>query len=143
MSDPSKKTARTFDFQAMMEQAKAGAQQRSNVDWDKEIEQTKEENEIRINEMKNKADEAAKKIQTAATTSQYPTGDDDDDDDFGPSIDLATKNDNAEENSSDDDDDGRPAEVKNLTKTKTNFSSFFLRLKTTIDLMKKNNHFFH
>ena len=122
MSDPSKKTARTFDFQAMLAQARAGAQERSNVDWEKEIEKTKEENESRIVEMKSKAEEAAKKMQaappTTLSTSQFqPEGDDDDDDDFGPSLDLATTKTNEEGDSSDDDD--RPVEVKTREKTAT------------------------
>lgn len=119
MSDPSKKAARAFDFQAMLAQARAGAQERSSVDWDKEIEKTKEENESRIVEMKSKAEEAAKKMQAApptTITSHFQPAEDDDDD-FGPSLDLATKKDNdGDENSSSDDDDDRPAEVKNWMK---------------------------
>ena len=49
MSDPpttAKKTARTFDLQAMLDQARSGAQERSKVDWTSEIEKTKEENRV-------------------------------------------------------------------------------------------------
>ncbi|CAF5170667.1 unnamed protein product, partial [Rotaria magnacalcarata] len=98
MSDPSapgKKAARSFDFQSMMEQARKGAQERTTVDWNDEIEKAKEENESRIAEMKIKADEAVKKMQipgnhkTKNTSIEDGEEDDDDDDDFGPSIDLA------------------------------------------------------
>ncbi|CAF1518830.1 unnamed protein product, partial [Adineta steineri] len=61
-SAPAKKAARTFDIQAMMDQARIGAQERSNVDWTNEIEKAKEDNELRIAEMKLKAEQAAKQI---------------------------------------------------------------------------------
>ena len=82
-----KKTARTFDLQAMLEQARSGAQERTKVDWNNEIERTKEENETRIAEMKLKADEAARKLDLSTKHNHS----DDDDDDFGPSLNLATK----------------------------------------------------
>jgi hypothetical protein len=106
----SKKAARTFDFQAMLEQARSGAQERSTVDWTNEIEKTKEENELRINEMKLKANEAAKKMQISTNNVEE---DDDDDDDFGPSIALATASTADDENSSSsDDEDKTRSEVK-------------------------------
>jgi hypothetical protein len=105
-----KKAARTFDFQAMLEQARSGAQERSTVDWTNEIEKTKEENELRINEMKLKANEAAKKMQISTNNVEE---DDDDDDDFGPSIALATASTADDENSSSsDDEDKTRSEVK-------------------------------
>ncbi|CAM4813513.1 unnamed protein product [Rotaria magnacalcarata] len=116
MSDPSapgKKAARSFDFQSMMEQARKGAQERTTVDWNDEIEKAKEENESRIAEMKIKADEAVKKMQipgnhkTKNTSIEDGEEDDDDDDDFGPSIDLANAStaDNEDPSSDDEDED--------------------------------------
>ncbi|UJR22908.1 hypothetical protein I4U23_025936 [Adineta vaga] len=112
MADPSaapaKKAARVFDLDAMVAQARSGAQERSNVDWTNEIERTKEENELRISEMKLKADQAAKQMQKTTTTTNTTNddNDDDDDDDFGPSISLATASAaNNEDESSEDDDD--------------------------------------
>jgi len=106
MTDPSvpaKKTARTFDFQAMIDQARSGAQERTKVDWTNEIEKTKEENELRIAEMKLKADDAARKMHGSTNNNNINDDDDDDDDDFGPSLDLATASTaNDEESSSDD-----------------------------------------
>lgn len=105
-SASAKKTARTFDLQAMLEQARSGAQERSNVDWDDQIEKAKEENELRIAELKLKADEAARKMHLS--TNQNNSNDtDDDDDDFGPSLNLATKsttNDDDDNASSDDEE---------------------------------------
>ena len=101
-SSAPKKTARHLDFQAMMEQARAGAQERSKIDWESEIEKSKEENDARIAEMKSRADEAAKKIQMKTTTTN-DHDDDDDDDYFGPSLNLAKTH--ADDNSSDDDND--------------------------------------
>ncbi|CAF2596205.1 unnamed protein product [Rotaria sp. Silwood2] len=105
MTDPpasTKKTARTFDLQAMMNQARLGAQERTKIDWSNEIEKAKEENELRINEMKIKADEAAKKLQISTNNDNI---NDDDDDDFGPSIDLATAPTADNEDTSSDDED--------------------------------------
>jgi len=113
MSDPStavKKTARTFDFQAMMEQARSGAQERSNIDWTNEIEKAKDENETRIAEMKLKADEAAKKLQLS--TNNNNINENDDDDDFGPSIDLATTSTADNEDTSSDEEDKNQLEVE-------------------------------
>ena len=103
---PSKKAARVFDLNAMVAQARSGAQERSHVDWSNEIEKAKEENELRIAEMKIKADQAAKQMQKS-TINSTASNDDDDDDDFGPSISLATTSnaDNEDETSDDDDDD--------------------------------------
>jgi hypothetical protein len=114
MSDPAstnKKAARTFDLQAMLEQARSGAQERSKVDWTNEIEKTKEENELRIAEMKLKADEAAKKLQSS-TNNNNADDDDDDDDGFGPSIALATTSAVDDENSSSDDEDKTQPQVE-------------------------------
>ena len=115
MSDPAptnKKAARTFDLQAMLEQARSGAQERSKVDWTNEIEKTKEENELRIAEMKLKADEAAKKLQNSTNNHHADDDDDDDDDDgFGPSIALATTSAVDDENSSSDDEDKTQPQV--------------------------------
>jgi len=115
MSDPStavKKTARTFDFQAMMEQARSGAQERSNIDWTNEIEKAKDENETRIAEMKLKADEAAKKLQLSTNNNNINENDGDDDDDFGPSIDLATTSTGDNEDTSSDEEDKNQSEVE-------------------------------
>ena len=106
---PAKKTARTFDFAALMDQARAGAQERSNVDWDSEIEKAKEENESRLAEMKLKANEATKKMQNPTNSGSAAAADDDDDDDFGPSINLASAapaddNDDDDNDSSDDEE---------------------------------------
>jgi hypothetical protein len=103
---PAKKTARTFDFTALMQEARVGAQERSNVDWDSEIEKAKEEGESRLAEMKLKANEAAKKMQISTNTSSS-SATADDDDDFGPSINLAsapTADDSDDDDSSDDED---------------------------------------
>lgn len=109
MGDPPKKAARVFDFQAMMEQARMGAQERTKVDWDAEIERAKEENETRILELHQKAKEAEKKMQT--TGGQPLSNDDDDnDDDFGPSLDLATTSTKNDES----DDDEEPSEVSRM-----------------------------
>jgi hypothetical protein len=111
-----KKSARTFDFQAMLDQAKAGAQERSHVDWTSEIEKAKEENETRLAEMKSKANEAAKKMHTNTINNN-----DDDGEDFGPSIDLAnmsadttttsSNNNNNDDDDSSDDEDGQQSQV--------------------------------
>lgn len=104
MSDPpapAKKAARTFDLQAMLEQARLGAQERTNVDWTSEIEKAKEENESRIVEMKLRSQEAAKKITNSAPANDAV----DEDDDFGPSIDLATAPTAEDENTSDEDEE--------------------------------------
>jgi hypothetical protein len=114
MSDPSitvKKAARTFDLQAMMEQARSGAQERTKIDWTNEIERAKDENETRIAEMKLKADEAAKKLQIS-TNSNNINEDDDDDDDFGPSIDLATASTADNGDSSSDEEDKNQSQVE-------------------------------
>lgn len=111
---PAKKAARTFDFAALMDQARAGAQERSNVDWDSEIEKAKEENELRLAEMKLKANEATKKMQNPTNSSSAAATDDDDDDDFGPSINLATAtsaDDNDNDDDSSDDDDKQQSQV--------------------------------
>ena len=102
-----KKAARTFDLQAMLEQARSGAQERSKVDWDDQIEKAKEENESRIAELKLKADEAARKMHLS-NNQNNGNNDDDDDDDFGPSLDLATKS-----PTNDDDNESSDEEEKN------------------------------
>lgn len=121
MSDPpaapAKKAARVFDMQAMMDQARKGAQERSTVDWSNEIEKTKQENESRIAEMKIKADEAAKKMQHP-TNNNYNSNaieqeeDDDDDEGFGPSIDLAAAPAPNDEDTSSDEED--PSKVRTV-----------------------------
>jgi hypothetical protein len=115
-SAPAKKAARTFDLDAVMAQARSGAQERSKVDWSSEIEKTKEENELRIAEMKLKADKAARQMETTSGTKITNVGDgDDDDDDFGPAIALATASsaDNGDDdNDSTDDDDDNPPQVR-------------------------------
>ena len=116
MTEPpaaTKKTARTFDFQAMMEQARLGAQERSTVDWDSEIEKAKEDNDARIAQMRSKADEAAKKMYIPTDDKLQAGGDDDDD--FGPSLALAsasTADDDGD--SSSDDDDKNQARVSSM-----------------------------
>ncbi|CAF5197986.1 unnamed protein product, partial [Rotaria sp. Silwood1] len=45
-------------------------QERTKIDWTNEIEKAKEENESRIIEMKLKADEAVKKMQTSTNHNQ-------------------------------------------------------------------------
>ncbi|CAF1116459.1 unnamed protein product [Adineta steineri] len=107
-SAPGKKAARTFDIQAMMDQARIGAQERSNVDWTNEIEKAKEDNELRIAEMKLKAEQAAKQMSTKNSSSNNE--DDDDDDDFGPSISLATASTANNEDTDSDEEDTRPPE---------------------------------
>ncbi len=114
MTDPAvsgKKAARTFDFQAMVDQARSGAQERSKVDWTNEIEKAKEENEIRIAEMKLKADEAAKKLHIS-TDNNNANEDDDDDDDFGPSITLATAPTADDGDTSSDEEDNDQSQVE-------------------------------
>lgn len=106
-----KKAARTFDLQAMLDQARAGAQERSKVDWNDEIEKTKEENESRIADMKLKADEAARKMHLTTNQNSSNADNDDDDDDFGPSLDLATKS-TANEDESSDDEEKNQSEVR-------------------------------
>lgn len=117
-----KKAARTFDLQAMLEQARSGAQERSKVDWEEQIEKTKEENESRIAEMKLKADEAARKMQVSTNQHKSNSDDDDDDDDFGPSLDLATKstanNDDEGGNDSSDDEEKNQSQVNESIKCK-------------------------
>ncbi|CAF1036585.1 unnamed protein product [Adineta ricciae] len=117
-SAPSKKAARVFDLNAMVAQARSGAQERSHVDWSNEIEKAKEENELRIAEMKLKADQAAKQMQKT-TMNNAASNDDDDDDDFGPSISLATTSnaDNEDEPSGDDDDDDEDDDNQNPSET--------------------------
>lgn len=105
-SNSSKKTARTFDFQAMLEQARAGANERSTVDWNTEIEKAKEEGEHLIEQMKVKADEAQKKIDAVANKAGNSADDDDDDDYFGPPMKLATTASTADSSDDDDDDAG-------------------------------------
>jgi hypothetical protein len=115
MSDPPavKKTARTFDLQAMVNQARSGAQERSKVDWTNEIEKTKEENESRIAEMKLKADEAAKKLHISTNNNNgHEDDDDNDEDDFGPSLDLATAPIADDGDTSSDDEDKNQSEVE-------------------------------
>jgi hypothetical protein len=116
MTDPAvsgKKAARTFDFQAMVDQARSGAQERSKVDWTNEIEKAKEENEIRIAEMKLKANEAAKKTNMSTNnTNMNGDEDDDDDDDFGPSVTLATASTADDGNSSSDDEERNQPQVE-------------------------------
>ena len=116
-STTTKKAARTFDIQAMMEQARSGAQERSKVDWTNEIEKTKEENELRIAEMKLKADQAAKEMHIAT--------DNDDDDDFGPSLDLATAPTADEEDKSSDDEETNPSEVRPILSFRLSVFCFF------------------
>lgn len=118
MAEPStapKKAARTFDFEAMMAQARSGAQERSKVDWSTEIEKTKEENEQRIAEMKLKADHAAKQMEKPSGTRVSTNDDaDEDDDDFGPAISLATTShaDNEGDTSDEDDDNNNAVQVR-------------------------------
>jgi hypothetical protein len=153
---PGKKAARTFDFQAMMEQARSGAQERSNVDWDSEIEKTKEENEIRISEMKLKANEAAKQMHIS-TNDKTNAEDDDDDDDFGPSINLASASTADDGESSSEDESTTQPEVcsihliilyedpKKLIRIKFNKYLFFIfsqLIKMMIVSMMMNVHFF-
>lgn len=151
MSDPpvsNKKAARTFDLESMFEQARSGAQERTKVDWSNEIEKTKEENEIRIAEMKLKADQAAKKMNASANNSN---GDDDDvdDDDFGPSIDLATAPvaDDGEASSDEEADNSQP-QVKfqigrSINNTRFSLSNFSRLIKAVIKLMMiLIDHFF-
>jgi hypothetical protein len=105
---PAKRTARTFDFQAMLDQARSGAQERSKVDWTNEIEKVKEENESRIAEMKLKAEQAAKNMHVPTNTYN---DDDDGDDDFGPSIQLASASTANEEEGSSDDEDKNESQI--------------------------------
>ncbi len=114
MTDPAvsaKKTARTFDLQAMLDQARSGAQERTKVDWTNEIEKAKEENEIRIAEMKLKANEAAKK-NNMSTNNTNMNEDEDDDDDFGPSVTLATASTADDGNSSSDEEERTQPQVE-------------------------------
>ncbi|CAF1549117.1 unnamed protein product, partial [Adineta steineri] len=79
-----------------------------NVDWTNEIEKAKEDNELRIAEMKLKAEQAAKQMSTKNSSSNNE--DDDDDDDFGPSISLATASTANNEDTDSDEEDTRPPE---------------------------------
>jgi len=110
-SVPSKKTARTFDLQAMVSQARSGAQERSKVDWNDAIEKTKEENEFRIADMKLKADQAAKKLQISSDNNNI-NQDEEDEDDFGPSISLATTSTADNEDATSDEEDTNQSEVE-------------------------------
>ena len=108
-----------------MEQARLGAQERSKVDWDSEIEKAKEDNDSRIAQMRSKADEAAKKMHIP-TDDKLPA--DDDDDDFGPSLALAsssTADDNDDDDSSSDDDDKNQARVSSIEKWKISVAHEF------------------
>ena len=95
-----------------MEQARLGAQERSKVDWDSEIEKTKEDNESRIAQMRSKADEAAKKMHISTDDNHQAA---DDDDDFGPSLALASASTaDDDDSSSSDDDDKAQARVSSI-----------------------------
>ena len=145
-----KRAARTFDFEALMEQARTGAQERSKVDWDSEIEKAKEENESRLAEMKLKANDAAKKM--PGSTNSSSAVDDDDDEDFGPSLNLATAstaddNDDDDDDNSSDDDDKQQAEVRGSHNSssgnrKALLDCFSPRTSMPIDWTMTNSHFY-